>query len=132
MVSKAQPPFVGGELASSGSAFKASKRDDVPTAAQVMVEPTPREERLARIVKFHAEAAKLLATAEHATMKHHIELAICDLNEAQTWLNHKGGVESDPELLEIADFITSLGTERLIMVKKLLEMDGPGAAAPIE
>jgi recombinational DNA repair ATPase RecF len=96
-----------------------------------MVEPTPREQRLARIVKFHAEAAKLLATAEHATMKHHIGLAICDLNEAQAWLNHKD-VETNAELLQIADFIIGLGTERLIIVKKLLEMDGPWAAPPIE
>jgi hypothetical protein len=94
-----------------------------------MVEPTPRGQRLSLIGKFHEEAAKLLSAAEHASMKEQVLLAICDLEEATVWLDHKD-VETDPELVQIADFILGLASERLIMVKKLLEMDGPGAAAP--
>ena len=47
-----------------------------------MAEPTQREQRLGRIANFHEEAAKLLASAEHASMKNQVLLAICDLEEA--------------------------------------------------
>lgn len=89
---------------------------------------TSRQERLARvrIETRLAEAARLLSTARHETIKHQIRLASRDLDEAITWLDQID-VEASPLILKIVDILSDLATRRLTMVADVLTTRGRDA-----
>lgn len=72
------------------------------------------------------EAARLITTATHESLKEQVRLANRDLDEAVLWLQ-KPDIDRRPSILAIVDTILSLSSWRLRMVAKSIETYGPDA-----
>jgi hypothetical protein len=84
-----------------------------------MTDPAPHQRVLAAIEVKKAEAAMLLETVKHESLKTYARLAARDLDEALDWLN-QGSVR-------VAALTVDIATQRLAMVKDALDAFGPDA-----
>ena len=89
-----------------------------------MTTPTPSAQRLTQIEHSKAEAARLLATATHVSIKDQVRIATRDLNEALQWLRQKD-IDERPFILEIVDLNIQFAANRLAMVDKAIRTYGP-------
>ena len=84
-----------------------------------MTDRISHQQVLAAIEAKKAEAAMLLETATHESLKKYARLAAHDLNEALIWLK-KGN-------MAVAALTVDIATQRLAMVKEALDAFGPDA-----
>jgi hypothetical protein len=87
---------------------------------------TPRQERSAIIETARVDAARLMSAANSDSMKRYIQLALRDLNDAISWLNHTDGDSATP-VLAVADVAIRGATARLEFVAVALDRYGPDA-----
>jgi hypothetical protein len=77
-----------------------------------MNEPTPKQQRLALIEAKRSEAAVILPTANHSTMKGLVRLAVRDLDQGLVWLRQQN-VDDNAWILGMVDHDIQLATFRL-------------------
>jgi hypothetical protein len=94
--------------------------------ARPMSDDRQRQQALAAVDTSRQWAARLLAAANHPTMKHEIGLAIEHLDETVRLLNHKDEQHGDATYA-IIDMTLEEASARLTAVEQALEKYGPDA-----
>ena len=87
---------------------------------------TPAQQRRDRIEALVVEAERLLASANHESIKEQVQLASRNLAEASTWVR-QGNFDSRPSIMRIVDRILDLAETRLRLVDEALTAHGSDA-----
>jgi len=85
---------------------------------------TLRHEREERIRSARDHATRLLETVSDSWGQGQVQLAIRDLNEAETWLGHPA-VDSRPSIIEAVDAVLEFVRWRLASIDPTVEKYGP-------
>ena len=91
-----------------------------------MTTSSPSELRRNQIASARVDASRLMAAANHDTMKQQVRLAERDLTEAEMWLQHDN-IDVRPYVLAIVDMLIRLASARLQAVNMGLQTYGPDA-----
>ena len=91
-----------------------------------MTDPSPMEQRRARIESLRAKADHLLSIATHETIEAEIRIGISELDEALVYLKEED-IDSRPHIWTIVDLATNSAAWHIEEMEKALTTYGADA-----